>query len=115
MLNYNIYVECIFCKIVSGELASNVVYDDDSVIVFEDIAPKAPIHYLIIPKTHYSNVAELADKNSEVLAHLTKVSRKVVTGDYQFIFNTGEDAGQTVFHVHGHILSGFDSNNSPLL
>lgn len=101
--------DCVFCKIVAGEIPSTKVYEDDTVVCFEDLAPKAPLHVLAVPKEHYATVVELS-ANKELLAQLVRaagaVAKEHAGGDFRFIFNTGESAGQTVFHVHGHILAG---------
>ncbi|GAA1443992.1 histidine triad nucleotide-binding protein [Leifsonia poae] len=101
----------IFSRIIAGEIPADIVYDDDRVIAFRDIAPKAPVHVLVVPKTEeYSDVAELAAGDPALLAHVVDVAQKLATelsdGDFRLIFNTGAGAGQTVFHVHAHILSG---------
>lgn len=101
----------IFSRIIAGEIPADIVYDDDRVIAFRDIAPKAPVHVLVVPKTEeYSDVAELAAGDPALLAHVVEVAQKLATelsdGDFRLIFNTGAGAGQTVFHVHAHILSG---------
>lgn len=99
--------ECIFCKIAAGEIPANFVYQSEDVIAFMDIAPAAPVHMVVIPKKHYKNVSELSN-DSELSAKLLKVmadlgDENCQTG-YRLVFNTGDDGGQTVFHVHGHVL-----------
>lgn len=102
--------ECLFCKIIAGEIPSNTVYEDDSTIAFSDIHPKAKVHVLIVPKKHYANVAELAEQDSHELSHMVGIAKSIADkefhGAYRLIFNTGEDAGQSVFHVHAHVLTG---------
>ncbi len=99
--------ECIFCKIANGEIPANVVFKSDEIIAFMDIAPVAPVHLVVIPKKHYANISELST-DSELTANLLDVMAKL--GDencqtgYRLVFNTGDDGGQTVFHVHGHVL-----------
>lgn len=109
-ITYNTDADCIFCKIVAGEIPSSRVYEDDSVVAFKDINPQAKVHVLIVPRNHYKNVAELASKAPETLAHIVGVAQKIAddefNGDYRLVFNTGIDAGQTVFHVHAHVLTG---------
>lgn len=101
--------DCVFCKIVAGDIPSTKVYEDDTVVCFNDLSPQAPVHVLAVPKEHYANVVELS-ANKELLAQLVQaagtVAKESAGGDFRLIFNTGEKAGQTVFHVHGHILAG---------
>lgn len=103
--------DCIFCRIVDGEIPSERVYGDDSVIAFRDLAPKAPVHVLVVPREHVRDVTELAEK-PELLAAVARaagtVAKQEANGDFRFIFNTGATAGQTVFHAHGHVLAGAD-------
>ena len=107
---YHTEPDCIFCKIIAGEIPSTRVYEDDSVVAFKDINPQAKVHVLIVPRNHYKNVAELASKAPETLAHIAGVAQNIANdafnGDYRLVFNTGLAAGQTVFHVHAHVLTG---------
>lgn len=99
--------ECIFCKIALGEIPAKVVFDSDEVIAFLDIAPVAPVHIVVIPKQHFANVSELADQpelSASLLAVMAKLGDENCQTGYRLVFNTGEDGGQTVFHVHGHVL-----------
>lgn len=102
--------DCLFCKIIAGAIPSEKVYEDDVVYAFKDINPKAKVHVLVVPKDHYKDVADLAENNSETLVHVIEVAKKIAVdafhGNFRLIFNTGEDAGQTVFHVHAHVLTG---------
>ena len=102
-------MDCIFCKIVAGEIPATVVAQSEHAIAFNDIAPKQPVHILVVPKEHHKNVAELAFANPEALVDLVQLGSKLAdehtTGAFRFSFNTGEEAGQTVFHAHGHITS----------
>ncbi|KFI92340.1 diadenosine tetraphosphate hydrolase [Bifidobacterium saguini DSM 23967] len=102
--------ECLFCKIIAGEIPSTKVYEDDTTYAFKDINPKAKVHVLIVPKKHYANAAELASADPEELAHIVSVAQHIADeafhGAYRLVFNTGLDAGQTVFHVHAHVLTG---------
>jgi len=102
-------LDCIFCKIVAGEIPATVVAQSEHAIAFNDIAPKQPVHILVVPKEHHKNVAELAFANPEALVDLVQLGSKLAdehtTGAFRFTFNTGEEAGQTVFHAHGHITS----------
>ena len=102
---------CLFCKIVAGEIPSNKVYEDELVLAFRDIAPQAPTHILVIPKAHIASVAEINAENSAVVAHIFQVIAKVaeaegLKGGYRVVSNCGDDAGQTVHHLHFHILGG---------
>lgn len=101
----------VFTRIIQREIPADVVYEDDSVIAFNDIAPQAPVHVVVVPKTaDYSNVAELAAADPTLLAHVVAVARQIAEertdGEFRLVFNTGEAAGQTVFHVHAHVLGG---------
>ena len=102
---------CLFCKIVAGIIPSTKVYEDELVLAFRDIAPMAPTHILVIPKTHIGSVAEITGENSALVAHIFEVIAKVaaaegLTGGYRVVSNCGADAGQTVHHLHFHILGG---------
>jgi histidine triad (HIT) family protein len=102
--------DCIFCKIISGEIPSQKLYEDDKIYVFNDINPEAPIHFLVIPKEHIANVNELTEENSDILAHIFLQIKKLVkelgidNSGYRVITNTGDDAGQTVHHMHFHVI-----------
>lgn len=100
--------DCIFCKIINKEIPSNFVYEDDAVIAINDLNPQAETHVLVIPKTHVASLAELEDK--ELMAKLLKgvkaTAKKLGITDFRTIMNTGAGAGQTVFHLHVHILAG---------
>ncbi|WP_137652306.1 histidine triad nucleotide-binding protein [Bifidobacterium moukalabense] len=102
--------DCLFCKIIAGEIPSEKVYEDDTTYAFKDINPKARVHVLIVPRAHYANVAELAAGDAGQLAHMVEVAQRIADdefhGAYRLIFNTGLDAGQSVFHVHAHVLTG---------
>ena len=102
---------CLFCKIVAGEIPSNKVYEDELVLAFRDIAPQAPTHILVIPKAHIGSVAEITPENSGIVAHIFQVIAKVAEAEglqngYRVVSNCGDDAGQTVHHLHFHILGG---------
>lgn len=103
--------DCLFCKIVAGEIPSTKVYEDERVLAFRDIAPQAPTHILVIPKEHIASVAEINEKNSAVVSHIFEVIAKIakdekLDGGYRVVSNCGDDAGQTVHHLHFHILGG---------
>ena len=102
---------CLFCKIVNGDIPSTKVYEDDTILAFRDIAPQAPTHILVIPKTHIGSVAEITAENSGVVAHIFEVVPAIakaegLDGGYRVVSNCGSDAGQTVHHLHFHILGG---------
>ena len=101
----------IFSRIIAREIPANIVYETDTVLAFEDNAPKAPVHVLVVPKTErYANVVELAAGDPGLLAEVVDaahhVAQKFTDGDFRLVFNTGHGAGQTVFHVHAHVLAG---------
>lgn len=103
--------DCLFCKIIAGEIPSKKIYEDDTVYVFEDIAPTAPIHYLFIPKQHISKLDEVNADNSAVIAHIYEVIAKLakdldLKDGFRVVSNCGEQAGQSVFHIHFHLLAG---------
>ena len=103
---------CIFCKIIDGELPSDIVYRDERVIGFRDINPIAPVHLLIIPRKHIPSIRDLSDDDLSLLSHMTVVANKladdegIANGGYRLIINCGPEAGQTVFHIHMHVLGG---------
>ena len=102
---------CLFCRIVAGEIPSTKVYEDETVLAFRDIAPQAPTHILVIPKAHIASVAEINADNSGVVSHIFEVIAKVAEAEgladgYRVVSNCGDHAGQTVHHLHFHILGG---------
>lgn len=102
---------CLFCKIIAGEIPSNRVYEDEAVFAFRDIAPQAPVHILVVPKAHVESVNGVTAENSAVVAHIFEVIPHIaaaegLTGGYRVVSNCGADAGQTVPHLHFHILGG---------
>ncbi len=103
-------MDCLFCKIAAGEIPSNKVYEDDKVLAFYDIEPKAPVHVLIIPKTHLAGVRDVTADNSAAVAHIFAViphiAEQLGVTDYRIVTNNGADAGQTVQHLHFHLLAG---------
>ena len=104
-------MDCIFCKIIAGDIPSNKVYEDELVYAFRDINPQAPTHILVIPKAHIASVNELNGENSAVVAHIFEVIPRIAAAEglangYRVVSNCGPDAGQTVFHLHFHILGG---------
>lgn len=104
-------MDCLFCKIINGDIPSAKVYEDELVFAFRDIEPQAPTHILIIPKTHIKSVAEITPENSAVVAHIFEVAAKIAQdeglGDgYRIVTNCGDNAGQTVKHLHFHLMGG---------
>jgi histidine triad (HIT) family protein len=104
-------MSCLFCKIIAGDIPSTKVYEDEKVLAFRDIAPMAPTHILVIPKTHIGSVAEITADNADIVAHIFTVIPEIakaegLEGGYRVVSNCGSDAGQTVHHLHFHILGG---------
>lgn len=104
-------MDCIFCKIAAGEIPSTKVYEDEKVLAFRDIAPMAPTHILVIPKAHIGSVAEITAENAQIVSHIFTVIPQIAKEEgletgYRVVSNCGEDAGQTVHHLHFHILGG---------
>ncbi len=104
-------MDCIFCKISNGEIPSTKVYEDEKVLAFKDINPQAPIHIVIIPKEHISCAAEIDSGNSFLIAHIFEVIAKLskelgLEDGFRIINNCGENGGQTVMHLHFHLLAG---------
>ncbi len=105
---------CVFCKIINKELPSTIYYEDDKVIAIKDINPAAPVHVLIIPKEHIVNVKDINESNAQILIDIHKAANKVAEDlgiseeGYRLITNCGAAAGQTVFHLHYHLLGGVD-------
>jgi len=104
--------ETLFERIIGGEIPADVVYQDETTFAFRDIRPQARVHVLVVPRKRYRNVAELAAADPQLLSDVVATARKVaelegvVESGYRVVFNTDEDAGQTVFHVHAHVLGG---------
>ena len=101
----------LFERIVAREIPADIVYESDDIIAFRDIAPKAPVHFLIVPKTpEFRDVVELADSDPDLLADIVSVARDLAAeysdGEFRLVFNTGASAGQSIFHVHAHLLAG---------
>jgi len=102
--------DCLFCKIVAGDIPAEVVHVTEYAVAFRDINAQAPTHVLVVPRAHYANAAELAHGDPEATAELVRVAAAVAAAegheDYRIVFNTGEGVGQTVFHTHLHLLAG---------
>ena len=109
--------DCLFCKIAAGEIPSNKVYEDEVCYAFHDIAPQAPTHFLVIPKAHIGSVSEITEDNSGVAAHIfeviAKLSKELGLDSYRVVSNIGEQAGQSVPHLHFHVLAGRDMTWPP--
>ena len=104
-------MNCLFCKIVAGDIPSTKVYEDEKILAFRDIAPQAPTHILVVPKTHIADCNGITAENSAVIAHIFEMIPRIaqaegLTGGYRVVSNCGSDAGQTVQHLHFHILGG---------
>jgi histidine triad (HIT) family protein len=104
-------MSCLFCKIASGEIPSAAIYQDERVYAFADINPKAPVHILIVPREHIGSLAETTAEQSALLGHLMSVAAEIahnkgLANGYRVVVNTGEDGGQTVDHLHLHLMGG---------
>ena len=104
-------MDCLFCKIIAGDIPSTKVYEDETVYAFRDIAPQAPTHILVVPKAHLSSMNDVTAENSAVVAHIFEVIPQIAKAEglangYRVVSNCGPDAGQTVAHLHFHILGG---------
>ena len=105
--------DCLFCKIIKGEIPSSKVYEDELVYAFNDIAPAAPVHILIIPKEHITSAADINADNSKYVSHIFEVAAKIaeekgLSDGFRVVTNCGDSAGQTVKHLHFHLLAGRD-------
>ena len=109
--------DCLFCKIIAGEIPSNKVYEDDLCYAFYDIDPQAPVHFLVIPKEHIQSVSAVNADNCAVVGHIFKViselAEQLGLDSYRVVSNIGEQAGQSVLHLHFHVLSGRDMTRPP--
>ena len=115
VLNYD--PNCLFCKIVKGEIPSNKVYEDDFCYAFYDIDPQAPVHFLVIPKAHVTSCGEITKWNSDLVGRcfeaIAKVAHELGVTDFRVVANCGEQAGQSVPHLHFHVLAGRDMSWPP--
>ena len=102
--------DCIFCKIIAGEIPSNKLYEDDLCYAFYDINPQSDTHFLVVPKEHIASASALTERNASIVAHIftviPRLAEQLGLESYRIINNCGEGAGQTVFHLHFHVLSG---------
>jgi histidine triad (HIT) family protein len=104
-------MDCIFCKIANGEIPATKVYEDDTVVAFNDLEPQAPTHILVIPKKHIASAADINEENSDVISHIFEVIAKIAKAQnmsegFRVVNNCGDSAGQTVKHIHFHLMSG---------
>ena len=99
--------DCIFCKIVNKEIPSNFIFENDKVIAFNDLNPQAPVHFLVIPKKHYSSLNDIDSKEAfaDIFSAIPEITKKLEIKEYRTVVNTGESAGQTVFHIHVHVMA----------
>jgi len=103
-------MDCIFCKIIEGSIPSNKVYEDEKMLAFHDIEPQAPVHIIMIPKVHIESANAITDENKDVVAHIfskiPEIAKIAGVESYRIVNNCGLDAGQTVFHLHFHLMGG---------
>lgn len=103
--------DCIFCKILNGDIPSEFIYEDEVCVAFADINPKAPTHLLIVPRKHIHSVAEMEEGDEKIVGHMVRVAREIAAGKglsgYKLQINVGKDGGQEVFHIHIHLISKF--------
>jgi len=108
---------CLFCKIVRGEIPADILYEDDDLLAFRDISPQAPVHFLVIPKKHVSGPSSVEANDEQLIGRLMRkgaeIAKKEGADHFRVVFNNGEQAGQTVFHIHMHILGGRDMSWPP--
>jgi histidine triad (HIT) family protein len=103
---------CIFCKIVNKEIPSKIIYEDEKVLAFEDVAPQSPVHILIIPKKHYSTILDVEETNAELIGHVFMIAKKIARQKgfaekgFRIVMNCNTEGGQTVYHLHFHLLAG---------
>ena len=104
--------DCLFCKIIAREIPASIVYEDDRVLAFNDINPQAPVHVLVVPKRHIASLSDLADGDDQAVGEVVRRAaaiahdKGVAAGGFRTVFNTNRDAGQTVFHIHVHLIGG---------
>ncbi len=102
--------DCLFCKIAAGEIPADKLYEDDDLLAFRDIAPQAPVHFLIIPKKHIKDPAHVTEADEALIGKMMRVGAQVAkengVTDFRLVYNNGAEAGQTVFHIHMHVLGG---------
>ncbi len=107
-------MDCIFCKIINKEISSEIIFEDEEVVVFKDIKPKSPVHLLIVPKKHIESINEAQEEDKELIGKLFLVARDfakktgVSDSGYKLLINVGEGGGQEVFHLHVHLMGGWN-------
>lgn len=107
--------DCIFCKVIKGELPSTKIYEDKEILAFKDIHPVAPVHILVVPKKHFRSLIEVKDRDKKLLGKLLLTARNmgeklgISKGGYKIIINNGEESGQLVFHLHIHLIGGWET------
>ena len=112
-------MSCLFCKIINKEIPATIVYEDDSIIAFEDLNPQAPIHVLVIPRKHISTSLDITNEDNELIGKMYQAAssiakeRNVADSGFRLVMNCNKDAGQTVFHIHLHLLAGRPMNWPP--
>lgn len=111
--------DCIFCRLIAGELPADVVYQDGAAVAIRDTNPQAPVHLLVLPKEHYDSLDDVGKRDEALLGHLLRLAARVANehglgeGGYRTVINTGAGAGQSVFHLHVHVLGGRELNWPP--
>ena len=110
--------DCLFCKIVAGDIPADKLYEDDDLIAFWDIAPQAPKHFLVIPKKHLASPADVTEEDEQLIGKIMRIGAQLASENeigeaFRVVFNNGAGAGQTVFHIHMHILGGRPMNWPP--
>jgi len=106
--------DCIFCKIVNGEIPTEFLYQDDTLVVFRDINPHAPVHVLIVPKKHMRSINDLTEKDREIVSHMIMVGKDIAKKEsvhlsgYKLLFNVERGGGQVIFHLHLHLIGGWE-------
>ncbi|MCW5211903.1 histidine triad nucleotide-binding protein [Desulfobulbus sp. TB] len=109
--------DCLFCKIIQGDIPADILYEDDEVLAFWDIAPAAPTHFLVIPKKHISGPSAVTEEDEQLMGKLIRIGNQVAQKEgieqFRLVFNSGAEAGQTVFHIHMHVLGGRSLNWPP--
>ncbi len=105
-------MSCLFCKIVNKEIATDIIYEDNEVLVFKDIKPLAPTHYLVVPKEHIQSIIHLANNHKEIISKLIFIAKKMAEETdlqgYKLVFNVGREGGQIIDHLHLHLLGGWE-------
>ncbi|MGH8823031.1 MAG: HIT domain-containing protein [Jiangellaceae bacterium] len=117
MRGVSVSPDCLFCRIVGGDVPAEVVHESERILAFRDVSPQAPTHVLVVPRSHHADVAELATSDPDVMAEMVRVAAAVAGNAgldaFRLVFNTGARAGQSVFHAHGHMLGGRDMRWPP--